>query len=285
LLRIGWFATGRGQTSPRLLRAALDAIEAGLEARIEFVFSNQEPGDSENGDHFFHQVRAAGLPLITLSDRKFRRAAAGEVARLGQPLPAWRRDYDAAIARLLDHYDFDVGIMAGYLLILTEVLHDRWPFLNLHPALPDGPIGLWQDVIWQLIESRAEDSGVLIFLSTADLDRGPPLTYCRYSLRGGEIDSLWQEQTRRPLAEIRADGEQNPLFQAIRARGVARELPLVVETLRALARGRARIRRRQAGPESAGHPFEVVDAEGRPLQPLDLTPEVEASIAQRPSQP
>jgi folate-dependent phosphoribosylglycinamide formyltransferase PurN len=271
-LRIGWFATGRGQTSPKLLRAALDAIDAGLDARIQFVFSNQEPGDSENGDHFFSLVRSASLPLLTLSDTRFRRSVGGAVARRGQPLPGWRRDYDAAVAGLIAPHDFDIGVMAGYLLILTDVIHDRWPILNLHPALPDGPIGLWQDVIWQLIEARAAESGVLMFLSTADLDRGPPASFCRYSLHGGDLDVLWTDLDKRGTVAVRAEGEANRLFQAIRLRGVARELPLVVETLRAFATGRIRI-------ERASRPFAIVDAGGRPAGAFDLTSEVEAQVA------
>lgn len=277
MLRLGWFATARGQTSRRLLQAVLDAIDSGMQAEVACVFSNQEPGDSENGDRFFELVRARGIPLVTLSDVKFRRRVGGEVARRGQPLPAWRRDYDAAIAALLQPHGFDLGIMAGYLLILTEVLFRRWPILNLHPALPDGPVGLWQDVIWQLIAADARESGVNMFLSTADLDRGPPVTFCRYSLRGGEIDALWQEHRRRLLEELKAEGESNALFQAIRSRGVARELPLVVETVRAFAERRLQVER---GPETAHTPFGILDSSGRPLrQALDLTAEVEAAIA------
>jgi folate-dependent phosphoribosylglycinamide formyltransferase PurN len=275
MLRIGWFATGRGQTSPKLLSAALDAIHGGLDAEIAFVFSNQEPGDSENGDRFFELVRKADVPLVTFSDVKFRRRAGGAIARKGEPLPAWRRDYDAAVAGLLAPYDFDVGVMAGYLLILTDALYERWPILNLHPALPDGPIGLWQDVIWQLIQTRADESGVLVFLSTADLDRGPPISFCRYPLHDHELDRLWAKQGDRPLADLRAEGETNPLFAAIRQRGVVRELPLVVETLRALAADRVRVERGNEG-------FSVLDAGGNALSALDLTPEVEAAVMAAP---
>jgi len=64
---------------------------------------------------------------------------------------------------------------------------------------------------------------------------------------------------------IRAsEGEANPLFQEIRRHGVARELPLVVETLRALALGRVAIREGQ-----------VVDESGSPIHGLDLTEEIE----------
>jgi folate-dependent phosphoribosylglycinamide formyltransferase PurN len=274
MLRVAWFATGRGETSPKLLRATLDAIDSGLEAEVAVVFSNQEPGDSENGDRFFDLVKSAGIPLVTLSDVKFRRGVGGAVARKGQPLPAWRRDYDEAVAGLLEPYDFDLGVMAGYLLILTQALHDRWPILNLHPALPDGPIGLWQDVIWQLIAEDAGESGVLTFLSTADLDRGPPTTYCRYSLRGADIEPLWEGRAGQPVEALQAAGETDPLFQAIRARGVLRELPLVVETLKAFATGRIR-----TVPAEGTPPFAVVDSTGKAVDAFDLTPEVEAAVA------
>ncbi len=274
MLRIGWFSTARtlGGSSAKLLAAALKAMDEGMDARIAFVFSNRDPGDFESTDRFFELVRGAGLPLVTLSDTKFRRRRRGPIARKGEPLPAWRREYDTAVAELIGRYEFDIGVMAGYMLILTDALHDRWPFINLHPALPDGPIGMWQDVILELIEARSVESGVLTFLATADLDRGPAITFCRYSLHGGEIDRLWAEQGRRGAAAVKAEGETNALLQAIRARGVAREAPLVVETLRAFAEGRLRV----AASDDA--PFRVVDGDGRPASAFDLTEAVEAAV-------
>jgi phosphoribosylglycinamide formyltransferase-1 len=272
MLRIGWFATARGTTSAKLFRAALDAIAAGMDARIAFVFSNREPGDFENTDRFFDTVRAAGVPLVTLSNTKFRRRVGGKPSREGEPLPEWRRQYDAEVAKLIEPYGFDLGVAAGYMLIFTDVLYERWPLINLHGAAPDGPIGVWQDVVWQLIEQQATESGVLIFLADANLDRGPVVTYCRYSLRGGAIDELWERYARRNVEELKAsEGEANPLFQEVRARGVAREIPLLVETLRCFADGRFRIGRGPAG-------FVITDASGNPVSGVDLTAEVEAAV-------
>ncbi len=272
-LRIGWFATARGQTSAKLLASALQAMSRDMDARIEFVFSNRDPGDFENTDRFFDLVRSAGIPLITLSNTKFRRAHGGRLSRSGEPLPDWRRGYDAQVARLIEPYDFDLGVAAGYMLIFTNILHDRWPLINLHPALPGGPIGMWQDVVWQLIEAKARESGVLLFLCTGDLDRGPVVTYCRYSLRGGEMEGLWAKFGARPVEELKAEGEENALFQSIRARGVAREMPLLIETLRAFSDGRLRVGRVEGTP-----PFRVVDADGQETGGADLTAAVEARI-------
>src|SRR5262249_47475177 len=231
----GWFATARtlGGSSAKLFAAGLRAIEEGLEARIEFVFSNREPGEAESSDEFFAAVREAGVPLITLSNNRYRREHGGKVSRDGEPLPAWRREYDAAVAERLAKYEWDLGVLAGYMLIFTDVVCRRWPLINLHPALPGGPVGTWQNVIWELIEEKAKESGAQWFLATTELDRGPTISFCRYSLGGGDLAGLWGSEGTRRIGDLRAEGEANALFKAIRARGVVREIPLLVETLKA----------------------------------------------------
>jgi folate-dependent phosphoribosylglycinamide formyltransferase PurN len=269
-LKLAWFATGTGTTSPKLFAAALDAIQSGkLDASIVVVFCNKEPGEDEMSDAYCAGVEAAVIPLVRLSDRRFRREHGGEPARKGEPLPAWRRDYDREVMRLLEPFAFDIGVLAGYKLILCEEASERWGLLNLHPAAPGGPAGIWQDVIWQLIAAGAERAGVMMHLATPQLDEGPVVTYCTYPIRGPEFDPLWRDVACRPLDEARADkGEDLPLFQAIRRAGVAREVPLVVETLRAFADGRLAVRDKQP-----------VDRAGHPLAGLDLTPEIEAAVA------
>ena len=212
------------------LKITVDAIRGGrLDAEIACVFSNRERGQFEATDTFFDQVQAYGIPLVTLSDSRFRRESGGEVARMGQPLPAWRQRFDAEVVELLRPYPFDVGMLAGYMLITTEPLFSSHPLLNLHPAAPGHPAGTWQDVTWQLMEQQVTFGGVRIHLTTESLDEGPIVTYCTYSLRGPNIDLLWRSVEQRGLEEVRAtDGESNALFQEIRRRGAARELPLVV---------------------------------------------------------
>jgi folate-dependent phosphoribosylglycinamide formyltransferase PurN len=162
-----------------------------------------------------------------------------------------------------------MGMLAGYMLVCTEPLFTSHPLLNLHPAAPDGPAGTWQDVTWQLIRQRAALSGVMTHLSTAALDEGPVVTYCRFPLRGANIDLLWRAIEQRGVDEVQAtDGESSPLFQEIRRRASARELPLVVETLRAFAAGRLRF---EDGRIMAG--------ETRVVGGYDLTPEIESALS------
>jgi folate-dependent phosphoribosylglycinamide formyltransferase PurN len=270
-LRIAWFATGRGQTSGQLLSAALAAISDGrLDAEIVVVFCNRAQGEDPNSDAFLAQVEAAGLPLVTLSSRDFRKTAGGEVARKGSPMPPWRREYDRAVMRLLEPYHFDVGVLAGYMLIFGEEAAARWDLLNLHPAAPGGPVGVWQDIVWHLIETHAETGGVMIHLATPELDEGPVVTFCSYSLRVGDIDALWADARDRGFEAARAEGEELPLFQEIRRRGVLREMPLLVETVRAFADGTIRIADKR-----------ILDSSGAPVAGLDLTDRIEQLIAGR----
>ena len=270
-LRIGWFATARGQTSGKLLAGALAAIGDGrLDAEVVVVFCNRDPGEDANADAFHEQVRAAGIPLVTLSSREFRRAAGGEVAREGEPLPEWRRDYDREVMRSLAPHEFEIGVLAGYMLIFCEEAAAKWDLLNLHPAAPGGPAGMWQDVIWELIAQGTDRAGVMIHLATPELDEGPVVTYCTYPIRGGDIDELWRDADSHGVEAARAaKGEDLALFQEIRRRGVLREVPLVIETLRAFADERIRIHEKRA-----------VNASGAVIEGYDLSEEIERIVAE-----
>lgn len=267
-LRLGWFSTGRGQGSRRLLAAVQDEIAGGrLDATISVVFCNRESGQDEQTDAFLDQVRGYGLPLVTLSTLRYRRERGERPSGPVEPLPQWRRDFDREVIRLLGPYPFDIGVLAGFMLI-APVLCRRYDLLNLHPAAPDGPAGTWQEVIWWLIEHGAGHSGARVHLATEELDMGPAATYCRFPIRGPKFDELWREVEARSLEAIREEeGEENGLFQAIRRAGVRRELPLVVETLRALSQHRIAVRDSR-----------VVDAQGREVEGYDLTGVIERIV-------
>ena len=263
VLKVGWFSTGRGEGSLGLLRTVLDAIWSGeLQAQMEFVFSNREPGEAEGSDRFFHQVRDLGVPLVTLSSQRFRREQGGG------PFSRHRKHYDREAMRLLEPYRPDLCVLAGYMLITAEELCNRYTMLNLHPALPGGPVGTWQDVIWRLIAESAGEAGSYVHLATEDLDRGPVLTYCSFPVRGGEFEALWQQIEGRSVEELRAsEGEEQPLFRLIREEGVKRERPLVLETLKAFAEGWVRVVERR-----------VVDGAGNPIDGLCLNEPIERAV-------
>ncbi len=232
LLNIGWFSTGRGEGSRGLLRFVQDRIDSGkLEARIQFVFSNRSEGESQGSDQFFDLVNSYDLPLITLSSTQFRKSRGGRFAQ-------YREEYDRLSLNLLPDYRPDVCVLAGYMLILSSAMCRQFHFLNLHPALPDGPIGTWQEVIWELIETRASRTGAMIHLATEEVDRGPVVSYCTVPIDGEEFGDYWRDASQNNLTGIKADqGEDYGLFKLIREVEYQREPYLLFETLRAVAGG------------------------------------------------
>ena len=256
MLKLGWFSTGRGEGSRNLLTAIYDAIQGGqIRAQIEFVLSNREPGEAEGSDRFFQLVRDLKLDHVYLSSKKFRAGWTGKSDE-------WRLSYDREVMRLLEPFQPDLCVLAGYMLIVGEEMCSRYTMINLHPAAPDGPAGAWQDVIWHLIEKRAGHSGVKIHLVTPELDRGSTLTYCSYLITGDELDPHWESIKGKEMAELKAqEGDELPLFKLIRQRGMRRELPLIVETLKAIAEDSISLDR------------------NKPLTAHDLTERIEAVIA------
>jgi phosphoribosylglycinamide formyltransferase-1 len=252
-LRLGWFTAGRGSGSLGMFERTLAAIDDGsLDASIEFVFMQRERGEGEGSDGFIDLAESRGIPVEKLSSLRFRRERDGGFA-------ANREEYDRQIVEIIAPYEVDSCILAGYLLILSPVLITSSIFVNLHPALPDGPVGLWQQVIWDLIDQRAIETGNMTLIVTSKLDRGPQLTYDRVPITGEGFDTLWTgigSWTGLQLKETA--GEDHPLFRAIRAAGVSRESILLLETLKAMSLG-------------------TLSAMNPPKAPIDLTEQVEAA--------
>ena len=267
-LRIGWFTTARGPGSRAMYEAVAQAITAGsLDAEFALIFCNRDPGEDPLTDSLQRLVEANGHRLLTKSSVGYRRAVGGRLSRPGEPLPAWRDEYDRAVEELIAPHSFDVGVLAGYMLVFGREFVSKHVILNLHPALPGGPAGTWREVIRALIRSGASESGAMLHLAIPEVDAGPVIAFCRYSLRDPAIAPFWN------AVEAAADLddaaiEATPLFAAIRERGLRREAPLLVAALAEFAAGRLRA---EAG--------RVLDATGANAAPADLTAVVEAALA------
>lgn len=239
MLNIGWFSTGRGEGSRGLLRFVQERLaRSDQDARIAFVFSNRDWGEAVGSDQFFRLVQSYHIPLITRSAAAWRQA--GRAA--GRPWAAVRPDFDQSVIDAIAAYRPDICVLAGYMLIVGGEMCRRYPLLNLHPALPDGPIGTWQEVIWSLIAAKAARTGAMVHLATEQVDRGPVVSWCTVPIDGPDFAPHWQDLTGRDLATLRtAPGETLPLFQHIRQAEYRLEPYLIFETLRAVAQGRVTI--------------------------------------------
>jgi len=268
LYQLGWFSTGRDKAARDLLQAVQSSIKPGeIEAEIAFVFSNREPGESEESDLFFELVKKYHIPLISFSYQKFKVRQSTPVMEQAGSLLLWRLDYDREVMSRLQDFRPDLCVLAGYMLIVGKEMCQRYNMINLHPAAPGGPTGTWQEVIWQLINSEVQETGVMMHLVTPELDKGPPVTYCTFSIRGKPFDRYWQEIKGYPLEEIKKQGENNPLFKLIRKHGLAREFPLIISTLKAFSQGKVKI--------TAG---KVVDSNGKPINGYNLTDEINEQV-------
>jgi folate-dependent phosphoribosylglycinamide formyltransferase PurN len=262
--RIGWFSTGRGEGSRSLLRTIQESIEKGeVRAKIDFVFCNRERGQTNETDLFLDLVESCGIPLVCLSSKKFKSGMAVS------PHPGWRPQFDRKVMELLSGFSPDLCVLAGYMLIVGEEMCRRYDMVNLHPAAPGGPAGTWREVIWELIQNGASETGAMMHLVTPELDKGPPLTYCTFPIRGKPFDRHWEAIEGLSVQGLMAgEGEDNDLFKLIRQEGVRREQPLIVATLKAFSEGRIRI-------EKGG----VVDSDGRPVGSYSLNREIDNILA------
>lgn len=280
MLNIGWFSSGRDEAAIDLLRVVYDEIKSGyIDAEISFVFVTRDKGEKPESDRFIDYVEGLGLKVVSLSHRNFkpqmRKIGLDESAKLGADSPTlieWRKKYDKETFSRLSNYNPDMVVLAGYMLIVSPDMCNKYKMINLHPALPGGPKGTWQEVIWQLLGEKATKTGVMMHLITPELDAGPAITYCEFSIYDDQIKPLWDQWTAKrkskSLLEIqKSEGENEPLFKEIRRRGLIREFPLIVATLRSASFGE----------------FEIKDGEifakyQKLVGGFDLTDEVERKI-------
>ncbi len=270
MYRLGWFSTGRGKGSRGLLKAVHDSIESGeIDAEIAFAFCSREYGETEPTDIFLRMVEDYRIPLVTFSYQKFKAKTGGSGGVPDEVWPLWRLDYDREVMARLQDYKPDLCVLAGYMLIVGPEVCQKYDMVNLHPAAPGGPAGTWQEVIWKLIETGAESTGAMMHLVTPELDKGPVVTCCTFSIRGEPFDRHWTEIKGKSVAQVKQEkGEENALFQLIRQHGVVRELPLVITTVQAFSQGKVRIT-----PDKR-----VVDADGRLIRGYDLTAEIDEKV-------
>jgi len=240
MYKLGWFSTGRDKAARDLLAAVQNSIKQGeIKAEIAFVFCSREPGESVESDLFLKQVADYHLPTACFSYQKFK-SVRGATPK-SESLPRWRLDYDRAVMSRLKDFKPDLCVLAG----------------------------TWQEVIWQLIKTGAEETGVMVHLVTPELDRGPAVAYGTFPIKSKPFAEYWNEIKGLSTEQIkREQGENNRLFQLIREQGFSRELPLIIATIKAFSQGRVKITTDKR----------VVDAEDKPIYGYNLTGEIERRI-------
>jgi phosphoribosylglycinamide formyltransferase-1 len=260
----------------------LDAVASGALGAVEvaFVLVNRAAGESAVTDESVALLERRGVRVVRASAVAFEREArrAARTASAGgddAPLWAWRDRFYASYRERLPATDLDLLLGDMWIWGAAQCAERRG--VNLHPSLPSGPLGkMWFDVVWDLIESGASSSGVMLHRVTPEVDRGPIVSWCRYPLRTPELAQLWAQlpaagDARHALVadeRVRRRESGHPLFHAVRAAGFARETPLMLQTVRAVAEGQLRL--------AEGR---VLDGRGETLtEGLDLSEQVERMV-------
>jgi len=279
-VRIGWLSSGRDAAARTLLSEVVGrARRDDVPLDIAVVFCDRERGEQAESDAFLDLARSLGLTTATLSSAASWHAwrsrpetpDGARVANRAALREAWREAFHDDVADLLESYHVDLLVLAGYMLITSPELCSRYAALNLHPALPGGPRGTWQEVIWQLIAGEARETGAMVHLATAELDSGPVVAYCSFPIVGLRYDRLWHAfRKQRDALSLdgvaAAQGERQPLFAEIRRQGERREIPLLYYTVREFALEHLLVR------DGA-----IVGVGVEP--PVDLSNEVDAELA------
>lgn len=283
-LRLGWFSTGRDPAARNLLETVhSDIVAKDIPASIDWIFCHRETGDGPFNEEykqrelFFDLAARLDIPVATFSHVRFepdlRKKGLAESVSAEQAAPTlreWRNLFGREVVKVVELLpSVDIVVMAGYMLIIGDPELEALKLVNIHPALPWGPKGTWQEVIHQLIAENATEQGIMVHLVTEELDRGPCISYCRFPIRGDNWNSLWdawnQEVNEDTPLVVR---ENHQLFRKIRLEGETRELPLLRGAIRQLAYGNITIHDR------------TIRAGGKLLdEGVDLTEAIEDIVA------
>ncbi|HHH42590.1 MAG TPA: phosphoribosylglycinamide formyltransferase [Gammaproteobacteria bacterium] len=180
-LKLVVLISGRGSN----LRAILDAIRNGeLPAVVEAVVSNR--------------ADAAGLAYAQQQNIDTLALDAGDYPD--------RDRYDRALQGLIDCFEPDLVVLAGFMRILTPgfVRHYHHRLINIHPSLLPAFRGL--DTHRRALEAGAREHGASVHFVSEELDSGPVFLQVRVPVLGDDTPAtlaervLQQEHRLYPLA-------------------------------------------------------------------------------------
>lgn len=157
--------SGRGSNMEAVVRAA----EAeSWPARIAAVISNKPDADGLA----FAQSR--GIPTAVVSNKEF----------------ATRAEFDARLQEVIDTYQPDLVVLAGFMRILTApfVEHYAGRMLNIHPSLL--PLFPGLHTHQQALDAGMSEHGATVHFVTAELDHGPSVLQARIPVLPGDTPDL-----------------------------------------------------------------------------------------------
>lgn len=146
-INLAVFASGSGTT----LQAVIDSIETGkLDAKITIVVSN-------NPDAYaLERARKAGIPVYAISSKS-------------------TEDIDSELSEVLEDYEIDLIVLAGYLRKIGDKLLEKYRIINTHPSLLPkfGGKGMHGMHVHQaVIDAKESESCVTVHFVNGEYDSG-----------------------------------------------------------------------------------------------------------------
>ncbi len=157
--------SGRGSNMEAVVRAAQ---AESWPARIAAVISNKP----DAGGLAFAQSR--GIPTAVVSNKEF----------------ATRAEFDARLQEVIDTFQPDLVVLAGFMRILTApfVEHYAGRMLNIHPSLL--PLFPGLHTHQQALDAGMLEHGATVHFVTAELDHGPSVLQARIPVLPGDTPDL-----------------------------------------------------------------------------------------------
>jgi phosphoribosylglycinamide formyltransferase-1 len=153
--------SGRGSN----LKAILDAIRSGaIPATVKAVISSRVDADG------LQIGRRHNIDTLALDPADY-------------PV---REDYDRALQGLIDRFEPDLVLLAGFMRILSPafVQHYRGRMINIHPSLLPALRGL--DTHRRALEAGLSEHGASVHFVTEELDGGPVIIQARVPVLAGD---------------------------------------------------------------------------------------------------
>lgn len=157
--------SGRGSNMEAVVRAAESQQ---WPARIAAVISNK----ADAGGLVFAQAR--GIPTAVVPSKEF----------------ASRAEFDARLQEVIDGFQPDLVVLAGFMRILTALFVEHYAgrMLNIHPSLL--PLFPGLHTHQQALDAGMTEHGATVHFVTAELDHGPAVLQATIPVLAGDTPDL-----------------------------------------------------------------------------------------------
>ena len=170
MFKIGVMASGGGSN----FKAIIEHIgEGDLEAQCKFLITNNANcGAAAHAEEY-------GIPVYHISGKT-------------HPVAA---DYEAAMMEVLNKYDVDLLILAGYMKALPVCMIQRMldRILNIHPSLLPkyGGKGFWGIHVHEaVVAAHEKESGATVHLVSEEIDKGRILAQAKVPVLEGDTPEV-----------------------------------------------------------------------------------------------